>query len=107
MLRPQPDLIEYMRKMVDAGKSANLPYRMSEGNSCYNGGKAGVSNSFASALWGADFMLLLAQIGVAEITFTAEEVATIRRLQVEAVVRSKLVRCTMECSSTENLLQVL
>jgi hypothetical protein len=69
LLQPQPDLIERTRKLVDAGRSAKLPYRMSEGNSCYNGGKAGVSDSFASALWGADFMLLLAQMGVAGINF--------------------------------------
>jgi hypothetical protein len=69
LLQPQPDLMESMRKLVEAGRQANLPYRMSEGNSCYNGGKAGVSDSFASALWGADFMLLLAQMGVAGINF--------------------------------------
>jgi hypothetical protein len=69
LLQPQPDLMQRMRRVVNAGKSAHLPYRMSEGNSCYNGGKAGVSDSFASALWGADFMLLLAQTGVAGINF--------------------------------------
>ena len=37
---------------------------MSEGNSCYNGGKAGVSDTFAAALWSADFMLDLAARGV-------------------------------------------
>jgi hypothetical protein len=69
LLQPRPDLTERMRKLVDTANSASLPYRMSEGNSCYNGGKAGVSDSFASALWGADFMLLLAQLGVAGINF--------------------------------------
>jgi hypothetical protein len=65
LLRPRPELRERMQHLVGVGRSANLPYRMSEGNSCYNGGKPGVSDSFASALWGADFMLLLAQLGVA------------------------------------------
>jgi len=39
------------------------PYRMSEGNSCFHGGKPGVSDTFASALWSADYMLQLAQAG--------------------------------------------
>jgi hypothetical protein len=53
-----------MQHLVAVGRSIHLPYRMAEGNSCYNGGKPGVSDAFASALWGADFMLLLAQLGV-------------------------------------------
>jgi hypothetical protein len=36
---------------------------MSEGNTCYSGGKAGVSNTFASALWVLDFMLSVAAAG--------------------------------------------
>jgi hypothetical protein len=40
-----------------AQKQAHLPYRMSEGNSCWDGGKAGVSDTFASALWCAGYML--------------------------------------------------
>jgi len=34
--------------------------RMTEGNTCYRGGKPGVSDVFASALWSADYALLLA-----------------------------------------------
>jgi hypothetical protein len=34
--------------------------RMSEGNTCYRGGKPGVSDVFAAALWSADYSLLLA-----------------------------------------------
>ena len=34
--------------------------RMTEGNTCYRGGKPGVSDVFASALWSADYSLLLA-----------------------------------------------
>lgn len=39
------------------------PYRMSEGNSCFHGGKLGVSDTFASALWSGDYMLQVAQAG--------------------------------------------
>lgn len=38
-------------------------YRMAEGNTCYRGGKPGVSDVFAAALWAADYILLLASLG--------------------------------------------
>ena len=34
--------------------------RMTEGNTCYRGGKPGVSDVFAAALWSADYSLVLA-----------------------------------------------
>jgi hypothetical protein len=34
--------------------------RMTEGNTCYRGGKPGISDVFAAALWAADYSLLLA-----------------------------------------------
>ena len=34
--------------------------RMTEGNTCYRGGKPGVSDVFAAALWSADYSLMLA-----------------------------------------------
>jgi hypothetical protein len=36
---------------------------MSEGNSCWDGGKPSVFNTFASALWCADMMLRFAKMG--------------------------------------------
>jgi hypothetical protein len=38
---------------------------MTEGNTCYRGGKPGLSDVFAAALWAADYMLLLASLGYA------------------------------------------
>jgi hypothetical protein len=38
---------------------------MSEGNSCWNGGQRGVSDTLASALWVADMMLDFASLGCA------------------------------------------
>jgi hypothetical protein len=49
-------------RVADAHK---LVYRMSEGNSCYRGGKPGMSNAFASSLWAADYLLTLASLGCA------------------------------------------
>jgi hypothetical protein len=46
-----------------ATKQLGRRYRMSEGNTCFHGGKPEVSNTFASALWSADYMLQVAQAG--------------------------------------------
>ena len=58
--------VEQIMQAADAG---SLPFYLTEANSYYFGGRDGVSNVFASALWGADFMLALAQRGVAGINF--------------------------------------
>ena len=50
---------------MDASRAAGLPFRMSEGNSCWNGGQPGVSDTLASALWSADVMLQFAAAGCA------------------------------------------
>jgi uncharacterized protein (TIGR03437 family) len=46
-----------------------IPWRMAETNSCYNGGETGVSNVFASALWGVDYMFTLAGRNAAGVNF--------------------------------------
>ena len=43
-----------------AARNLGARVRMTEGNTCYRGGKPGVSDVFASALWSADYSLLLA-----------------------------------------------
>jgi hypothetical protein len=48
--------------VAEAMKTAGLPFRMSEANSCWDGGKPGVSDTLASALWCADMMLRFAQM---------------------------------------------
>jgi hypothetical protein len=49
--------------LVKVSAEHNKKFRLAECNSVFKGGLAGVSNSFASALWGADFMFTLAQSG--------------------------------------------
>ena len=67
LFEPDPKLATMHPAQVqiiqDARKTANLPYRMSEGNSCWDGGKPGVSDTLASALWCANMMLRFAQYG--------------------------------------------
>lgn len=48
---------------------AHVPYRMTEGNSCWDGGKPGVSDTFASALWAAGYLLTCMKRGWAGINF--------------------------------------
>ena len=46
-----------------AAAKLHVGYRMTEGNSCYRGGKPGFSDVFAASLWSADYMLTLASLG--------------------------------------------
>jgi hypothetical protein len=47
-------------KATGAADKMGARVRMTEGNTCYRGGKPGVSDVFAAALWSADYSLLLA-----------------------------------------------
>jgi len=58
--------IDEIMRVADA---VHLPFYITEGNSYWSGGRPGVSNAFASALWGADLLLSLAQRGVAGMAF--------------------------------------
>jgi hypothetical protein len=63
LLHPGPHQQGYVTQAVDVAKRSGMPYRMAEGNTCYASGKAGVSDTFASALWVVDFMMAIAQSG--------------------------------------------
>jgi hypothetical protein len=65
LLSPDPKLEHDLPVILDAARAAGLPYRMSEGNSCWNGGEPGVSDTLASALWVAAMMLEFASAGCA------------------------------------------
>jgi len=56
-------------KLNVLSQKLGIPYRMTEGNSCYWGGFEGVSDVFASALWGADYMFTLAEKGSQGVNF--------------------------------------
>lgn len=59
-----PATMAKVQKTADTATAAadkvHARVRMTEGNTCYRGGKPGVSDVFASALWSADYSLLLA-----------------------------------------------
>ncbi|HEX7340418.1 MAG TPA: hypothetical protein VF271_10870 [Rhodanobacteraceae bacterium] len=56
-------------EIVRVADAWNLPFYLSEANSYWGGGRDGVSSTFASTLWGADFTLALASRGVAGVAF--------------------------------------
>lgn len=60
----KPATMARVQKTADIATAAadkmGARVRMTEGNTCYRGGKPGVSDVFAAALWSADYSLLLA-----------------------------------------------
>jgi hypothetical protein len=61
---------------VPQALAAGLPYRLEEANNYFNGGAKDVSDTFAAALWGLDFMYWWAAHGAAGINFhTGDNVA--------------------------------
>lgn len=69
LLKPDPRISERMNAIIPAARAAGLDFRMTEGNSCYRGGKPDMSNALASALWGGDYMLDMAARGCKGINF--------------------------------------
>jgi hypothetical protein len=63
LLRTNPEIGASAGKLADLAARNGLVYRLTEGNSCYRGGKPGMSDALASALWGGDYMLSLAEAG--------------------------------------------
>lgn len=67
---------------VPLALSNGLPYRLEEVNNYFNGGATNVSNTFASALWGLDFMYWWAQHDADGLNFhTGDKVAAGYTLQ--------------------------
>lgn len=65
LLSPDPKLQRDLQIAQAASRIAGIPFRMTEGNSCWNGGQPGVSDTLASGLWAADVILQFAAAGSA------------------------------------------
>lgn len=63
LLEPDSSWRVRLKKLRQVSQKAEVPYRINEVNSFYNGGKLGVSDTFASALWCLNYMFLLASYG--------------------------------------------
>ena len=64
-----PATMARVQKTADTATAAadkmGVRVRMTEGNTCYRGGKPGMSDALAGALWAGDYMLQLASLGCA------------------------------------------
>ncbi|HMB94817.1 MAG TPA: glycosyl hydrolase family 79 C-terminal domain-containing protein, partial [Tepidisphaeraceae bacterium] len=69
LLAPKPAVVERMQQIMPIARKSKLDYRMTEGNSCYRGGKPDVSNALAGALWGGDYELAMAALGCKGVNF--------------------------------------
>jgi hypothetical protein len=65
LLHRDPKLTPMLAELAAISESSGLPYRICETNSFSGGGKPGVSDTFAAALWVLDFMFTLASAGCA------------------------------------------
>jgi hypothetical protein len=65
LLHTDPKLAPILAKLSAASEASGVPYRICETNSFSGGGKPGVSDTLAAALWVLDFMFILARAGCA------------------------------------------
>jgi hypothetical protein len=65
LMKPAPAVASKAALTREAADKMHLPYRMTEGNTVYQGGKPGLSDVYASALWGADYLFELMSLGYA------------------------------------------
>jgi len=79
LLAPDSRIDRDVPRMIREANQAQIAFRMTEGNSCYRGGKPGLSNAFCSALWAADFSLRLAGYGCAGVNFHGGSATQIRK----------------------------
>jgi hypothetical protein len=63
LISPDPQLTGDLTLLHGGAQQLGIPYRISECNSFYNGGAAGVSNSYASYLWVINFLFVAASNG--------------------------------------------
>jgi hypothetical protein len=61
LLAANTTLPDYLQLINTASSKYQLPYRITESNNVYGGGKHGVSDVFASALWALDLMWTIAE----------------------------------------------
>jgi hypothetical protein len=63
LLQADPVVLRQGEVSRAAAEKMGTAYRMTEGNTVFRGGKSGLSDVFASALWAADYLLTLMHLG--------------------------------------------
>ena len=71
LLGGDPGFLTEVAQIARAADRHRIPFILSEANSFWGGGKLGISNTFAAALWGGDFVLACAQAGMSSINIHA------------------------------------
>jgi hypothetical protein len=69
MLSPAKGVAQALDRIRPVATRLGVTYRMTEGNSCYRGGQAGVSNALAAAIWAGDYTLDLLAHGGGGVNF--------------------------------------
>jgi hypothetical protein len=69
LLSAAPRVDAMLAEVLALKKETGLPFRIGETNSIFNEGQPGVSDSFASALWGVEYMFQLAEAGAEGLNF--------------------------------------
>jgi hypothetical protein len=72
LLAPDPAFRAKLEKLQRTCFERGIRFRINEVNSFYGGGKPGVSDTFASALWCLDFMFQLASYGCAGVNLETD-----------------------------------
>jgi hypothetical protein len=72
LLQPDTGWNQKIHRLQKLGRSSGLGYRINEVNSFYGGGKAGVSDTFGSALWCLDYLFNLASHGCAGVNMETD-----------------------------------
>jgi hypothetical protein len=65
LLKPNEILPGLLARLQSVSRSSGVPFRICETNSCFGGGKPGVSDTMAAALWALDYLFTLAQFNAA------------------------------------------
>lgn len=63
LMQADPGVVKQGELSRAAAEKMGTAYRMTEGNTVYRGGKSGLSDVFAAALWSADYLLTLMHLG--------------------------------------------
>jgi hypothetical protein len=63
LMQPDAAALKQAQETRAAAARMGTAYRMTEGNTVFRGGKSGLSDVFAAALWAADYLLMLMQQG--------------------------------------------
>lgn len=63
------DAAAYFAPLATAARAAGVPMRLGEGNTVNCGGRANVSDVFASALWAVDILFEMGAVGVSQVNF--------------------------------------